>query len=141
MFRKNALACGLLATAVGAFAITRKTPVATVWVSKTFVGGPRCVASGPASAFTPPGFEHEQEKLAKLGVKIHQSYYRDLPTCQACQICPNYRREILFEVEAVNAALSTKAGYNKTDAPENAELLEFQRSSIYRPPPDVPETD
>ncbi|HNA78007.1 MAG TPA: hypothetical protein PKW28_13560 [Turneriella sp.] len=141
MPRATAWKYGLLLATVGAFALPNKAPVATSWISKNFVGGPRCVARGPASAFSPPGFESEQEKLGRQGIPVAQAYYRDLPTCQACEVCPNYRREILFEVRSADTDLAAKAGYNKVAAPESTELLEFQRSKIYRPPPDVPEND
>lgn len=137
MFRHIALLCGIAA----AFALPANPPVPTTWIGKTFVGGPRCTARGPALAFSPPGFESEQEKLGRLDIPVAQAYFRDLPTCQACEVCPNYRREILFEVRTADADRAAKAGYNKIAAPENAELLEFRRSRIYRPPPDVPESD
>jgi hypothetical protein len=131
---------GTIALAIAkSFALKAETQVATTWVSKTFVGGPRCITRGPESAFTAPGFEGEQQKLGQLGVKVIQAYYRDLPTCQACELCPNYRREILFEIRASDAELSQKAGYNRVAPPDNQELLEYQRGKIYRPPPDVPQ--
>lgn len=70
-----------------------------------------------------------------------QAFYRDLPTCQACGACPTYRREILFEVRTSDADRGAAAGYNRVAPPESAELLEYQRSRVYRVPPDVPESD
>ncbi len=141
MLKSGAWKCALLLCGAYAYALPGRGPVATTWIGKTFIGGPQCVAVGPSSAFTPPGFEQEQEYLGKLGIRVTQAFYRDMPTCQACEICPNYRREILFEVHAADADRAAKAGYNTVAPPENAELLEFQRSRVYRPPPDVPETD
>jgi hypothetical protein len=133
------IACCLFIS--GAATLPAKVPVPTSWVSKTFIGGPRCTQRGPASAFTAPGFESEQEKLGALGIAVMRTYYRDLPTCQACEICPNYRREILFEIPSADTGRAAQAGYNRVAAPDNTELLEFERSNIYRPPPDVPESE
>lgn len=141
MYRPTVLSFCVALIFAGNIAPQAKTPIPTAWVSKTFVGGPRCVARGPASAFTAPGFESEQEKLGRLGVPVVHAYYRDQPTCQACDVCPNYRREILFEIRTTDTDLSNKAGYNKVAPPDNTELQEFQRGKIYRPPPDVPESD
>jgi hypothetical protein len=139
MSRSIGLCYGVALAVAGSFALQAKTAIPTTWVNKTFVGGPRCIARGPASAFTAPGFESEQEKLGQLGVPVIQAYYRDLPTCQACEVCPNYRREILFEIRTSDAEVSKKAGYNRVAPPDNQELLEYQRGKIYRPPPDVPQ--
>ena len=139
MVRWFSIACCVLLA--GTPSLPAKAPVPTTWVSKTFVGGPRCAERGPASAFTAPGFEAEQEKLGALGIPVIQAYYRDLPTCQACGVCPTYRREILFEVRTTDRDRSAAAGYNNVAAPGSAELLEYQRSRVYRPPPDVPESD
>ncbi|MFZ5629025.1 MAG: hypothetical protein ACOY5B_07835 [Spirochaetota bacterium] len=141
MLRRAALLCLVPFAFTGIIAAPAKTTVPTTWISKSFVGGPRCVARGPASAFTAPGFEDEQDRLGMLGIRVVQAFYRDLPTCQACQVCPYYRRDILFEIRAADADQSAKAGYNRVAAPDHTELLEFQRGKIYRPPPDVPESD
>lgn len=133
----SALFAGCLSVSIfGAVARTRPEP--TRWVAKTFIGGPQCVARGPASSFTAPGFEAEQEKLGAIGVKVQRAYYRDLPTCQACDVCPRYRREIYFEIRAIDAQRSSRAGYNGTAAPDAAELLEYERGKVYHLPRDLP---
>jgi hypothetical protein len=116
-----------------------KTPEPTVWVFHAFIGGPKCVASGPVIHYTAPGFEAEKAKFKKPQIRILREYYRDRATCQACHSCPNYHREIFFEIRAADLPLSEKIGYRKTSAPLDAEeLKEYEDSKRYKPKPDVP---
>lgn len=113
-------------------------PEATLWVAREFIGGPKCAVSGPVIHYTPPGFETEKAKLKKASVKIVREYYRDKATCQACHTCPNYDREIFFEIRAADLPLSEKTGYRKAPAPEAEDLKEYEDAKKYKPKPDVP---
>ncbi|MCS6972278.1 MAG: hypothetical protein N2Z22_03095 [Turneriella sp.] len=123
-----------------AAAIFVANPPPTVWVKKIFTGGPQCQSYGSPQFFTPPGFLEEKERLTKLMVKILRNFYRDHPVCQACG-CPRYHREILFEILADGVDKARQLGYDITTAPEDQELLDFARSKLYQPPPDVPNED
>lgn len=113
----------------------------TRWISKTFIGAPLCSTQGGEAAFVPPGFEREKYRLQQLGITVQREFYRDYATCQACKICPSYRREIFFEVLAIDVSKSAEAGYSIATPPESAELLQYDRSKIYYPPPDIPNGD
>ncbi len=131
------LLLGLAFTAAIA-AEAAKAPEATLWVSHEFIGGPKCVSSGPVFHYTPPGFEAEKAKFKKPFIRVLREYFRDKATCQACHTCPNYHREILFEIRAADLPLSEKIGYQKTAAPDADELKEYEEGKRYKPKPDVP---
>lgn len=118
--------------------VASDTPKSTRWISKTFIGGSRCAAQGSEAAFVPPGFAPEVQRLQKLGITVLRAYFRDHAVCEACH-CPRYRRELLFEIPAVDVPRHNDAGYNVVTPPESAELLEYERSKVYRPPSDTPE--
>jgi len=128
---------------IGIALCTTLTPAEAprVWVAREFVGGPQCVASGPVSHYTPPGFENEKKRLRAQGVAIFREYFRDKATCQACYKCPNYARTILFEIGDASRAEAFKAGYNIIAAPSADELKDFERRKKYQPPPDIPQDD
>jgi hypothetical protein len=111
----------------------------TVWVSHRFVGGPKCATSGPVIHFTPPGFEAEKIKFKQANLFTYREYFRDNVTCQACRICPNYSRNLLFEILEKDVPRAEKLKYRLADPqPSASEINEFQRSKTYRPPPDIP---
>lgn len=116
--------------------------VETVWVHKSYVGGPLCAKGGPEINFVAPGIEATAEPLRAINIRIARSYFRNLPTCQACGKCPTYKREILFEIEADKITAAEKAGFLRLpNAPAADELAEFERSKVYRPPSDLPAED
>lgn len=113
--------------------------VETVWVQKNFVGGPLCAKRGPEINFVAPGIEAASGPLRAGNIRILRSYFRNLPTCQACGKCATYHREILFEIEADKIAAAEKAGFVKLPvSPTAEELAAFERSKVYRPPSDLP---
>lgn len=124
----------LLLTAISA----AEPPEPTIWVAREFIGGPKCAVSGPVIHYTPPGFETEKAKLRKAAVKITREYFRDKATCQACHTCPNYHREIFFEIRAADLPLSEKAGYRKSPAPDTEDLREYEDAKRYKAKPDIP---
>ncbi len=85
--------------------------VETVWVHKSYVGGPLCAKGGPEINFVAPGIEATAEPLRAINIRIARSYFINLPTCQACGKCPTYKREILFEIEADKITAAEKAGF------------------------------
>lgn len=95
------------------FALHAAKPEATLWVAHEFMGGPKCVTSGPVSHYNAPGFEAEKAKLKLARVRVFREFFRDKATCEACRTCPNYHREILFEIRAADGAAAEKAGYRK----------------------------
>ena len=107
-----------------------------IWVGHTFIGGPKCVHAGPVHNFEPPGFAAEKEKLRRVGVLPEREYFRDLATCEACQRCANYRREILFEILHEQLETANKQGYHKVTSPTNAELNEYEEGKRFRAKPD-----
>lgn len=113
-------------------------PVLTLWASRTFIGGPKCAASGPTGAFQAPGFETEKERLSRAGIRVLRAYYRDLSVCEACHTCPTYRREILFEIAVSDLEKLPATGYNRSAAPSTDELRDYERSKIFIPAPDIP---
>lgn len=108
-----------------------------VWITHTFIGGPKCISTGPVRNFEPPGFAAEKEKLRRAGIFPAREYFRDLATCEACQKCANYHREILFEIPQEQLEAANKAGYNKTTAPTAAELNEYEAGKRFRAKPDI----
>lgn len=108
-----------------------------VWVTHTFMGGPRCVNKGPVQHFEPPGFAAEKEKLRRAGVFPAREYFRDHATCEACQKCANYHREILFEILQEQLEAANKTGYNKIPPPTAAELNEYEAGKRFRAKPDI----
>ncbi|MBS0618399.1 MAG: hypothetical protein JSR44_09435 [Spirochaetes bacterium] len=112
-----------------------------IWVAHEFVGGPKCVASGPVSHYTAPGFDAEKKRLRAQGVAIFREYFVDKATCQACYKCPNYARTIFFEIGDASRTVALKAGYNSVAAPSTDELKDFERRKKYQPPPDIPQDD
>lgn len=89
--------------------------------------------------YTAPGFEAEKAKFTKPKIRIVREYYRDLATCQACHTCPNYHREIFFEIRLADLAQAQKIGYTKASpAPEADELREYEENKKFKPKPDAP---
>lgn len=118
------------------------SPAKTVWVSHKFIGGPKCVASGPVSHFEAPGFESERAKLKRASVPTQREFFRDEATCEACHKCPNYAREIFFEIDEKYLPQADKAGYRRSQtAPSVEELSEYENSKRYRPKSDRPDED
>lgn len=123
----RAFSCWLAIAFSGSLAYAAPTtgkepPPVTIWVSHTFIGGPKCVPSGPVSHYQPPGFMDERSRLKSAGVIPVREFHRDLATCEACHKCPNYKREILFEILKEKSAAAAKAGYEKTEPPSTDEL-------------------
>lgn len=117
-------------------------PEVTIWVTRAFIGGPKCASSGPVSHYTAPGFESERARFIKLKIRLLREYFRDLATCQACHTCPNYHREIFFEIHEKDLSESEKLGYRRAaPAPDAEELREFEENKRYRPKPDRPPED
>lgn len=117
-------------------------PEPTAWVMRPFIGGPKCVASGPVNHYTAPGFETEKARFLKPKVRVLREFFRDLATCQACHTCPNYHREIYFEIREADLPESEKLGYRRaTPAPDADELREYEENKRYRPRPDRPPED
>lgn len=108
-----------------------------VWVTHTFIGGPKCVNTGPVRNFEPPGFAVEKEKLRRAGVFPAREYFRDLATCEACHKCATYHREILFEILLEQLEAANKTGYNKAASPTAAELNEYENGKRFRAKPDI----
>lgn len=106
------------------FALHAAKPEPMIWVAHEFMGGPKCVASGPISHYNAPGFEGEKNKLKSLKVRVSREFFRDKATCEACYSCPNYHREILFEIRAADLPRAEKIGYGKAPAPPSADELE-----------------
>lgn len=72
---------------------------------------------------------------------MRRAYFRDLPHCQACRVCPTYRRQLFFEIAASETDRVRQIGYNETETPTNDELIEFERSKVFHAPPDLPPED
>jgi len=121
------------------------TPLAaasTIWVHHNYVGGPLCAKRGAEVNFVAPGTEAAAEPFIDRKIRIYRSFFKNHPTCQACGKCPTYHREIYFEIESASLAEAVKAGFAAAPAPPSeSELVEFERSKIYRPPPDSPPAD
>ncbi len=123
------LTCGIT---VAAAETPKPAPKVLVWVGHTFIGGPKCVHSGPVTNFEPPGFASEKAKLLRAGVTPEREYFRDLATCEACHKCANYHREILFEIPLEQLEGADKAGYRKVAPPTNEELNEYEQGKGLR---------
>jgi ferredoxin len=114
----------------------------TIWVQRSYIGGPLCAKRGAEINFVAPGTEAASFALIERKIRIYRSFFRNQPTCQACGKCPTYHREILFEIEAAKIADAEKAGFIRaSQAPDATELANFERSKVYRPLPDLPAED
>ena len=128
------VSCGISAAATAA---PKPAAKLLVWVSHTFIGGPRCTPSGPVQNFEPPGFAAERAKLLRNGVTPEREYFRDYATCEACRKCANYRREILFEIPLEQLGQSVSQGYRKITPPTYEELKAYEEGKRFRVKPDV----
>jgi len=114
----------------------------TVWVSRQFTGGPLCSKAGPEANFIAPGFESTAVSLTRKQIKIYRRYFSDEVPCQVCGKCPNYRREIYFEIETSMLSVAASAGFTKpAAAPSEDDVLKFERMKLYHAPPDLPPED
>lgn len=124
------------------FAAADLSAVETVWVQRTYVGGPLCAKTGAEIKFIAPGTEATSVALKERKIVIYRSFFRNQPTCQACGKCPTYHRELFFEIDSARITDAEKAGYIKAPhAPAESELADFERSKIFRPLPDLPAED
>ncbi len=111
----------------------------TFWVARIYTGGPLCETRGPVKNFVPPGFESESETLKIRNVRIYRSYFSDHPTCQACRVCPTYRREIFFEIGIQDSEAAGLAGFKAAErTPGEEELMRFEKQKKYQGIPDLP---
>lgn len=111
----------------------------TFWVARQYTGGPLCATRGPVKNFVAPGFESESESLNQRNIRIYRSYFADYPTCQACNICPTYHREIFFEIAVQNRAAAGLAGFSEAKIPPTEdELKTFEKSKRFQGIPDLP---
>jgi len=117
---------------------TTPAPESFLWVARDFMGGPKCATSGPVHHFEAPGFEGEKSRLKATKVPVVRAYFRDYATCEACQVCPRYKRAIFFEIREADLPQAEKAGYKKAIPPSPEELTEFEDAKRYRPAPDRP---